>query len=152
MLKFYKQMKFLNKFQSGLKKTSNYISNNILDILSINKIDENIINDLETVLLSSDIGLAVTDHLINKIKMSKNTESKNPQVILEILATEIENILKPREENLFKSIDKKPTALLFVGVNGSGKTTTIGKLINNIGFNKKILIGACDTFRAAAVE
>ena len=145
-------MNFLNTFQLGLKKTSSYISNNILDILSNNKIDDNIIDDLENILLSSDIGLEVTNHLIDKIKSSKISELKDSKVVLINLANEIENILKPREGSLFKKIDKKPTALLFIGVNGSGKTTTIGKLINNISPDKKILIGACDTFRAAAVE
>ena len=69
-----------------------------------------------------------------------------------LLASEIEIILKPREKSLFIVNEKSPTVLLFVGVNGSGKTTTIGKLINTIPKNKKILIAACDTFRAAATD
>jgi fused signal recognition particle receptor len=71
---------------------------------------------------------------------------------LNLLANEIEIILKPREKSLFIVNEKSPTVLLFIGVNGSGKTTTIGKLINTIPKNKKILIAACDTFRAAAID
>jgi fused signal recognition particle receptor len=140
------------KFQSGLIKTSNYLSDNILDILKINKIDKDTIDELETILISSDIGLEVTEHLINKIKSLKVSDQKNYNFILKLLASEIENILKLREGNFFEFNDKKPTIFLFIGVNGSGKTTTIGKLLNNIPLNKKILVGACDTFRAAAVE
>ena len=145
-------MNLFSKFQSSLKKTSNYLSSNILGALSIRKFDQQTIDELETILLSSDIGLQVTEHLINKIKSSKITNSEDPQAILKLLANELEFILKPREQSLLHPDDKKPTILLFIGVNGSGKTTTIGKLINNIPDNKKILIAACDTFRAAAVE
>jgi len=145
-------MNLFNKFQSGLKKTSSYLSTNILDILSVKKIDKDVIEELENILLSSDIGLEVTGQLINKIKSSKISDPRNSQSILKVIANELQTILEPREKNLLHSYDKKPTVLLFIGVNGSGKTTTIGKLINNNLLNKKILIGACDTFRAAAVE
>ena len=145
-------MNLLTKFQSGLKKTSNYLTGNIFSTLAVNKIDNNTIEELETILLSSDIGIEVTDLLINKIKTSKISNSKDPKEILKLLANELEIILQPREQSLFKFDNYKPTVFLFIGVNGSGKTTTIGKLINKISRDKKILIGACDTFRAAAVN
>ena len=145
-------MNLFKKFQSGLKKTSNYLSQNILNTLSIKKIDEETVEELESILLSSDIGIEVTNQLINKVKSIKISDPKNSKEIIKILATEIENILKNRENVLIQLNNIKPTVLLFIGVNGSGKTTTIGKLIKKIPEDKKILIGACDTFRAAAVE
>ena len=145
-------MNLFKKFQSGLKKTSNYLSQNILNTLSIKKINEETVEELESILLSSDIGIEVTNQLINKVKSIKISDPKNSKEIIKILATEIENILKNRENVLIQLNNVKPTVLLFIGVNGSGKTTTIGKLITKIPEDKKILIGACDTFRAAAVE
>jgi fused signal recognition particle receptor len=145
-------MSIFKSFQSGLKKTSNYLNNNILTALSIKKIDDEIINELESVLLSSDIGFEVTNQLINKIKSIKISDIKDPKKILELLRIEIENILKVREGTLIDTDNIKPIVYLFIGVNGSGKTTTIGKLVNLISKEKKILVGACDTFRAAAVE
>ena len=145
-------MNIFKKFQSGLKKTSHYLSGNILNILSTNKLNEETIEELESILLSSDIGIEVTNQLINKIRSIKFSDPKDSKKILKILATEIEIILKSREHTLLQSNDIKPTVYLFIGVNGSGKTTTIGKLINKISQEKKILVGACDTFRAAAVE
>ena len=145
-------MKLLKKFQLGLKKTSSYLSDNILNTLSIKKIDDNTIEELESILLSSDIGIEVTNQLIKKIKLVNISDPKNSKEILKILSTEIETILKKREGALIQSDDSKPTVILFIGVNGSGKTTTIGKIINKINQEKKILVGACDTFRAAAVN
>ena len=145
-------MNFFKKFQTGLKKTSSFLSTNILSILSAKKINQETLEEIETILLSSDIGLEVTDFLIKKIQSSKISNPEDPNLILSLLANEIEIILKPREKSLFLLNDKSPTVLLFIGVNGSGKTTTIGKLINTIPKNKKILIVACDTFRAAATD
>ena len=85
------------------------------------------------------------------LKSSKIIGSDDFKSILKILENELTFILNKREGSLLKNDDHKPTVLIFIGVNGSGKTTTIGKLIKKID-NKKILIGACDTFRAAAVD
>ena len=72
--------------------------------------------------------------------------------IFKLLSNEISKILLEREENVINTDDILPIIFLFIGVNGSGKTTTIGKLIKKIGNNKKILVAACDTFRAAAID
>jgi len=145
-------MNFFKKFQTGLKKTSSFLEINILSILSTKKIDQTTLEEIETILLSSDMGLEVSNFLIKKIQSSKILNPKDPNLILNLLANEIEIILKPREKSLFIVNENSPTVLLFIGVNGSGKTTTIGKLINTIPKNKKILIAACDTFRAAAID
>ena len=144
-------MKIFEKFNKGLKKTSTFLSSNIFDALSSKKIDEAVLEELESVLISSDIGIDVTNQLINKLKSSKIIGSDDYKSILKILENELTFILNKREGSLLKNDDPKPTVLIFIGVNGSGKTTTIGKLIKKID-NKKILIGACDTFRAAAVD
>ena len=144
-------MNIFKKFQIGLNKTSTIFSSSLLSVLSKNKIDQEVIDEIENILLSSDIGIEVTNHLIEKIKSSKLSGKEDSNLVLKILCDEIEQILKSKEKILVSENDNKPGALIFIGVNGSGKTTTIGKVINFIS-NKKILIGACDTFRAAAVE
>jgi len=145
-------MNILRQFNYGLKKTSVFLNSSIFSILKSKKIDEYTLEKIEEVLLSSDIGLEVTNQLIEKIKKSKIKDVDNPDFIFEILAKEIELILEKRESKLINENFEPPEILLFIGVNGSGKTTTIGKLINLIPSNKKILVAACDTFRAAAVE
>ncbi len=96
--------------------------------------------------------MEVTDHLISKIKATKINDHVDSTFILKLLSNEISQILLEREENIIKTDDILPIIFLFIGVNGSGKTTTIGKLIKKIRNNKKILVAACDTFRAAAID
>ena len=145
-------MNILNKFRSGLIKTSNFLTSNIILSITSKKINPEIIQDIETTLISADIGLEVTDHLISKIKATKTNDHVDSTFILKLLSNEISQILLEREENVIKNDDILPIIFLFIGVNGSGKTTTIGKLIKKIGNNKKILVAACDTFRAAAID
>ena len=145
-------MSFLNKFRIGLKKTSNFLISNIGLSLTYKKINPEIIENIEMALISADIGLEVTNHLINKIKKTKITDQENSILIIQLLSKEITQILLKCEKPIFEINNNLNTVLLFIGVNGSGKTTTIGKLINKIDNNKKVLVAACDTFRAAAVE
>ena len=145
-------MNILKKFKYGLKKTSNYLTDNIINTLSNRKINNETIEELENILLSSDIGIEVTNLLINKIRSTKISNSEDLYEVLNILSNQIEIILKPKENLLFKKSNKKPTIFLMIGVNGSGKTTTIGKLLKKIPNDKRILVAACDTFRAAAIE
>ena len=145
-------MNIVNKFRSGLIKTSNFLTSNIIHSITSKKINPEIIQDIETTLISADLGLEVTDHLISKIKTTKINDHVDSTFILKLLSNEISQILLEREENIIKTDDILPIIFLFIGVNGSGKTTTIGKLIKKIGNNKKILVAACDTFRAAAID
>tara|TARA_B100001013_G_scaffold340990_1_gene264934 strand:- start:7 stop:921 length:915 start_codon:yes stop_codon:yes gene_type:complete len=145
-------MSFLNKFRVGLKKTSNFLISNIGLSLTYKKINPEIVENIEMALISADIGLEVTNHLINKIKKTKITDQENSILIIQLLSKEITQILLKCEKPIFEINNNLNTVLLFIGVNGSGKTTTIGKLINKIDNNKKVLVAACDTFRAAAVE
>ena len=145
-------MNIVQKFKLGLQKSSSYLTSHIIDSLKSKKIDEKTIDEIESVLISADIGLEVTNQLINKIKNSKNTQVKNDNLILELIASEITVILKKSEKLLFNQNNCNPNILMFVGVNGSGKTTTIGKIIYKLKDKNKILVVACDTFRAAAVK
>ena len=92
------------------------------------------------------------EKLINSVSKVKTSDQDITSVVLETLAKEIEIILHPRERKIFEENDQRQKILIFVGVNGSGKTTTIGKIANQIGSEKKVLIAACDTFRAAAIN
>ncbi len=145
-------MNFFSIFKNKLSKTSNILSFNILEILKNKKIDDITLEELESVLISSDISLDVVNKLIESIKKIKISNDDGIKTVLEVLAQNIENILLPKEHILINEKNDEKKILIFVGVNGSGKTTTIGKIANKILSNKKILIAACDTFRAAAVE
>ena len=145
-------MSILDKFRSGLSKTSNFLTSNIIHSITSKRINPKIIEDIETALISADIGLDVTNHLINKVKSTNINDHIDSTFILKLLSNEISQILLEREEKIIETEDILPIIFLFIGVNGSGKTTTIGKLIKKIGNNKKTLVAACDTFRAAAVD
>ena len=145
-------MSFFSIFKDKLSKTSNILSFNILEILKNKKIDDLTLEELENVLISSDISLDVVNKLLNSIKKIKISSDNGIKNVLEVLAQNIQSIMQPREHTLINENSDEKKILIFVGVNGSGKTTTIGKIVNKILSNKKILIAACDTFRAAAVE
>ena len=108
--------------------------------------------ELESVLISADISLDVVEKLISSVRKVKTLDQDVTTAVLETLAKEIEIILQPRERKIFEENDQTPKILIFIGVNGSGKTTTIGKIASQIRDEKKILIAACDTFRAAAID
>ena len=145
-------MSFFSIFKDKLSKTSNTLSFNILEILKNKKIDDLTLEELENVLISSDISLDVVNKLLDSIKKVNISSDDGIKTILEVLAQNIQSIMQPREHTLINENSDEKKILIFVGVNGSGKTTTIGKIVNKILSNKKILIAACDTFRAAAVE
>jgi len=143
-------MSLFSKFKNRLHKTSNYLSSNILNSFQNKKVDNQTLEELESILISADISLDVVEKLINSVRKVKTLDQDITTVVLETLAKEIEIILQPRE--ILEENDHEQKILIFVGVNGSGKTTTIGKIANQIGNEKKVLIAGCDTFRAAAID
>ncbi len=155
-MKLFSNINF-NKLKEGLAKTRDKLVNKIVETVSGKaKLDEEILEELEDVLLSSDLGFDTTEKIINNTKVKlKSIKDRSQDSILNTIQEELTNILlenyKGRIEN---EIDKfKPYVILIVGVNGVGKTTTIGKLAHN--FKKSgldVLIGSADTFRAAANE
>ena len=145
-------MSLFSKFKNNLQKTSNFLSSNILNSFQSKKVDSKTLEELESVLISADISLDVVEKLINSVRKVKASEQDITNVVLETLAKEIEVILQPKEREIFVENDQTPKILIFIGVNGSGKTTTIGKIASQIRDENKILIAACDTFRAAAID
>tara|TARA_Y100000996_G_scaffold229301_1_gene180435 strand:+ start:459 stop:1373 length:915 start_codon:yes stop_codon:yes gene_type:complete len=145
-------MSLFAKFKNKLQKTSNFLSSNIINSLKNKKVDKETLEELESILISADISLDVVEKLLNSVHKVKSNNQEIAKTVLEALSKEIENILKPREKKLLQENETKSKILIFVGVNGSGKTTTIGKIASQIDNNKKTLIAACDTFRAAAID
>jgi len=147
-------MGIFEKFKLGLSKSSKNLSSGLNDLIFKKKIDENKLNELEDFLIQSDVGVEVASELKKKFSNTK-IDPKNDQKnqIFQIISNHILEILKPLEKNLEKLIINKPCVILIAGVNGVGKTTTVGKLGKILGQNnKKVVFGAADTFRAAAVS
>ncbi|WP_296645052.1 signal recognition particle-docking protein FtsY [Romboutsia sp. 13368] len=148
-----KKVNLFERLKQGLTKAKQGITDRIDDVLkSYTKVDEELLEELEEILITADVGVNTTmdiiDRLREKIKDNKITE---PQGVKEELKNIIEEILTNENSNL--NVEKSPTIILMVGVNGVGKTTTIGKLANRYKQEgKKVLLAAGDTFRAAAIE
>lgn len=145
-------MGFFEKIKSGLKKTRDNISGKInLIVNSFTKIDEEFFEELEEIMISSDIGVETSEELCDKLRSEiKKRGLKEPSEITQALKDIMIEMLDS-ENNL--EISKTPAVILVLGVNGVGKTTTIGKLANNLkSEGKTVLLAAADTFRAAAAE
>ena len=147
-------MSILEKFKLGLSKSSKNFSSGLNDLFFKKKIDENMLNELEDFLIQSDVGVESAKELrekFSKIKIDPKKFEKSQ--IFKIFSAYISEILKPLEKNLENISKNKPGVILVAGVNGVGKTTTIGKLGKILGQNnKKVVLAAADTFRAAAVS
>jgi len=147
-------MNIFNKFKLGLNKSSKSLSSGINNLIFKKKIKIENLNELEDFLIQSDVGVEVASEL--KIKFANiriDSKDENSEKIFKIFSNYIVEILKPLERNLEDLNKNKPNVILIAGVNGVGKTTTIGKLGKILGRdNKKVLFGAADTFRAAAVD
>lgn len=146
-------MGFFEKLKQGLMKTKDAINNQINNVFSnFRKVDEELLDELEEALIMSDVGantsVKIIDNLRNRIKLEKIEDSEK---VKEALKEEIAKILSEKDNLLH--LDSKPSVLLVVGVNGAGKTTSIGKISANMkAEGKKVLVAAADTFRAAAIE
>ena len=147
-------MGIFDKFKLGLNKSSKNLSSGINDLIFKRKIDESMLNELEDFLIQSDVGVESAKELREKFANTKvNPKTSGKDEIYKIFSSYISEILKPLEKNLENINKNKPSVILVAGVNGVGKTTTIGKLGKILGQNnKKIVLGAADTFRAAAVS
>lgn len=144
---------FFEKLGIGLKKTSNNLKEGIKDIFTKENLSQDAITDLEDLLYSADLGVSATTEIINKFKEKRFDKNISPESIKEALASDITEILKPSEQEFIIDKSKSPCIILMVGVNGAGKTTSIGKLAKKfsaLGFKVSFIAG--DTFRAAAVE
>jgi fused signal recognition particle receptor len=147
-------MSIFDKFKLGLSKSSKNLSSGLNNLIFKKKINEDILNELEDFLIQSDVGVESAKELREKFANTKvNSKSPGKDEIFKIFSNYASEILKPLEKNLENINKNKPNVILIAGVNGVGKTTTIGKLGKILGKNnKKIVFGAADTFRAAAVS
>jgi len=147
-------MSIVDKFKLGLSKSSKNFSSGLNDLIFKKKIGEDMLNELEDFLIQSDVGVESAKELREKFANTKvNAKSAGKDEIFKIFSNYAFEILKPLEKNLENINKNKPSVILVAGVNGVGKTTTIGKLGKILGQNnKKIVLGAADTFRAAAVS
>lgn len=144
---------FFQKLGLGLKKSSDKLTSGISDIFTKRKVDSQTLEELEELLITSDLGVKASTKIIAKFGERRLNKDASSAEIRSELAADIEAILKPCEQNLVIDNNIKPFVILMVGVNGAGKTTTIGKLAAKFKQEgKQISFIAGDTFRAAAVE
>ena len=147
-------MGIFDKFKLGLSRSSKSISSGLNDLIFNREIDKNMLDELEDFLIQSDVGAESARELREKFANTKiDPKNSEKDKIFKIFSSYVCEILKPLEKNLENLNENKPNVILIAGVNGVGKTTTIGKLGKILGQNnKKIVFGAADTFRAAAVD
>ena len=146
-------MNWFKRLTGGLNKTASGIKNSIGSIFKGNKLDVTKLESLEDQLISCDIGIDVSEKLVKKLKYENLKSDASQDEILLKLSKSIEEILSPVSKSLEINENHKPHVIVLVGVNGTGKTTTAGKMaaqFKNQG--KTVLLSACDTFRAAAIE
>lgn len=144
-------MNWLNRLTKGLSKTSAALGSGITQIFSHKKPDAVSLDELEDLLIMADLGVDLAGQLRQEIAAQKFTKDNHAEQIRQHLTARIAGILQPYSQPLV--LDHKPQVILVCGVNGNGKTTTIGKLAHKWRqAGKSVMLAACDTFRAAAVE
>lgn len=141
------------RLTEGLSRTSSALTTGISDIFSKRRLDSATLEDLEDILIQADLGLATAARIAKAVGEGRYDKQIDPSEVKAILASEVEAILAPVAQPLVIDATKKPFVILMVGVNGSGKTTTIGKLSAKFrAEGKTVMLAAGDTFRAAAIE
>lgn len=146
-------MGFFDKLKSGLGKTKQSINNKINDVFAnFRKVDEELLEELEEALIMSDIGAQTSIKIIGELRNRiKKEKIEDEEAVRKALREEMAKLLDVGDTSL--NLNTTPSVILVVGVNGVGKTTSIGKIANNLRKSgKKVVIAAADTFRAAAVE
>ena len=145
-------MGLFKKIKEGLKKTRENISNQISQMLhSFTKIDDELFEELEELLIMGDVGMASAERICEELRRRvKERGITDPDMIYDLLEEVISDFISGDTE---LHLDTKPSVILVIGVNGVGKTTTIGKLAASLRQEgKSVILGAADTFRAAAIE
>lgn len=145
-------MGFFDKIKEGLKKTRDNISGQITGMLnSFTSIDESLFEELEELLVMGDVGINTAGHICDSLRQQvKQQGVKDPQMISTMLRDTVADMMRGDEE---LHIGTQPSVILVIGVNGVGKTTTIGKIASKLTKEgKHVILGAADTFRAAAIE
>ncbi len=144
---------WLQRLRAGLSRSSTTIARGVTDIFTKRKLDAASLDDLEDVLIQADLGLPAASRIRDAVGRGRYERGVSPDEVKQILADEVERALDPVARPLEIDPGKRPFVILVVGVNGSGKTTTIGKLAAKFrAEGKAVLLAAGDTFRAAAIE
>jgi len=141
------------QLKAGLSRTSNSLTENLTSALVKQKLDEETLDDLEEVLIKADLGVGMADRIREAVAQGRYDKGLTADDVRHVLATEVARVLDPVAQPLTLDEAAKPHVILVVGVNGTGKTTTIGKLAHQ--FERKgrrVMLAAADTFRAAAID
>ena len=145
-------MAFLDKLKAGLSKTKNAIFGQVDNVLrAFVKVDEDLLDELEELLICSDVGVNATEEIIDELRERiKDGRLKEKEQVTETLREILSDMIGEGEE---LKLTTTPSVILVIGVNGAGKTTSIGKISNRlIASGKKVVVAAADTFRAAAID
>ena len=145
-------MAFLDKLKAGLQKTKNALFKPIDQMLkAFTKVDEDLLEELEEMLICADVGAGATDEIIEKLRKDiKEEKIKDADEVRAFLKNTLKDMIG---EGGPLVLDTKPSVILVIGVNGAGKTTSIGKISNKLKQDgKKVVVAAADTFRAAAID
>lgn len=146
-------MGFFDKIKEGLKKTKEGMSSSLDNLfMAFRKVDEEFLEELEEILIMSDVGVETSEEIINRLRESaKKSKIEDSEKLKEELINIIADLME--DDNITLNFKTKPSIILVIGVNGVGKTTTIAKLSQLFKRDgKKVILGAADTFRAAAIE
>jgi fused signal recognition particle receptor len=141
------------RLKGGLARSSSAIGQGITDVFTKRKLDAAMLDDLEDILIRADLGIATATRIRDAVAKGRYDKQIDPEEVKTILASEVERVLLPVAHPLAIGTGTKPFVILVVGVNGSGKTTTIGKLAASLrAEGRNVMLAAGDTFRAAAIE
>jgi fused signal recognition particle receptor len=145
---------FLTRLRAKLNRGNSWLTYDLANLLPGGKIDDEVLDELETRLIAADVGIETTEKILGSLrKRVQRKELSDLDALLAALRTAMLEILEPVAQPLQIDATRKPYVVLVVGVNGSGKTTTIGKLAHRfVGDGHKVMLAAGDTFRAAAIE
>jgi len=142
-----------DRLKSGLSRSSQSLSTGIADVFTKRPLDRQTLDELEDLLVRADLGVDTAARITDALARERMNRAISPNEVREVLAAEVEKILAPVATPLTVDPAKKPFVILVVGVNGTGKTTTIGKLAARLrSEEKRVMLAAGDTFRAAAIE
>ena len=144
---------WFQRLKAGLTRSSSKLSDGIVSLFTKRRLDATTIEELEDLLIEADLGVETADRIVKSLKARRHDKAITPEEVRGVLAAEIEAVLAPVARALPQPGGHKPHVILVAGVNGTGKTTTIGKLAHRYRQDgKTVVLAAGDTFRAAAID
>lgn len=148
-----KKASWFQRLREGLQKTSSKLTEGITSVFTKRKLDAATLEDFEDLLIQADLGLETATRITETISKGRYDKGISPDDVRAVLVAEVKRVLEPVAQPLAPDFGRKPHVMLVVGVNGTGKTTTIGKLAQTyIRQGRRVMMAAGDTFRAAAID